>query len=88
MQVAHRLASLLVAGLLTSWEQGPDALSELPDWTSPGKVWAPEVGVVAGSRFLLYYTTIGPNPAIQCVGAATGQQPEGPYLDRSDRPLV
>jgi beta-xylosidase len=73
---------------LTSWEQGPDALPELPDWTDPGKVWAPEVEEAAGDRYLLYYTSIGPNPAIQCVGVAAGQQPEGPYLDRSDRPLV
>jgi beta-xylosidase len=73
---------------LTSWEQGPDALPELPDWTDPGKVWAPEVEEAAGSSYLLYYTSIGPNPAIQCVGVAAGRQPEGPYLDRSNRPLV
>jgi len=73
---------------LTSWEQGPDALPELPDWTDPGKVWAPEVEGAAGNRYLLYYTSIGPNPAIQCVGVASGQQPEGPYLDRSNRPLI
>ena len=36
---------------LTSWEQGPDALPELPDWTSPGKVWAPEVEETADQGY-------------------------------------
>ena len=73
---------------LTSWEQGPDALPELPDWTSPGKVWAPEVEETANQGYLLYYTSIGPDPAIQCVSVAVGSEPEGPYTDSSGRPLV
>ncbi len=73
---------------LTSWEQGPDALPELPNWTAPGKVWAPEVEEAAGNQYLLYYTSIGPDAEIQCVGVAAGREPEGPYLDDSDRPLV
>ena len=32
---------------LTSWEQVGDALPTLPAWTSPGKVWAPEIAVHA-----------------------------------------
>ncbi len=80
-------AQTLRSADLTSWEQGPDALPELPTWTSPGKVWAPEVEE-AGDRFLLYYTTIGPDPEIQCVAVATGAEPEGPYADDSERPLV
>jgi beta-xylosidase len=73
---------------LTRWEQGPDALPKLPDWTGPGKVWAPEVEEAAGGRYLLYYTSIGPNASVQCVGVAAGSQPEGPYFDPSHRPLV
>ena len=73
---------------LTSWEQGPDALPELPEWTSPGKVWAPEVEETANQGYLLYYTSIGPDPAIQCVSVAVGSEPEGPYSDSSGRPLV
>ena len=74
---------------LTSWEQGPDALPELPDWTSPGKVWAPEVEEAAGDRYLLYYTTIGPDPAIQCVSVAVGAEP-GRALHRraAGKPLI
>jgi beta-xylosidase len=81
-------AQTLRSADLTSWEQGPDALPELPEWTTPGKVWAPEVEEAGGNRYLLYYTTIGPDPAIQCVAVATGAEPEGPYADDSDRPLI
>jgi beta-xylosidase len=73
---------------LTRWEQGPDALPELPDWTGPGKVWAPEVVQAAGGRYLLYYTSIGPDSAVQCIGVAAGSQPEGPFVDSGHRPLV
>jgi len=72
---------------LTSWEPGPDALPKLPGWTTRGKVWAPEVAS-SGSGFALYYTTIGPDPSIQCVGVARGAAPQGPFTDDTDRPLV
>ena len=73
---------------LTSWEQGPDALPELPEWTTSGKVWAPEVASVGAGRYLLYYTTPGPDGSVQCVSVARGREPEGPYTDDSRRPLV
>jgi len=73
---------------LISWEQGPDALPELPAWTKAGKVWAPEAVSTGDGRYLLYYTTMGPNPAIQCISVAVGTKPEGPYRDDSTRPLV
>ena len=73
---------------LTSWEQGPDALPQLPRWTRPGKVWAPEVAPRAGGGSALYYTSAGPDGTVQCVGVATGKEVEGPYTDHSRRPLV
>ena len=72
---------------LTSWETGPDALPELPGWTNAGKVWAPEV-TPRSKGFALYYTTMGPDPSIQCVAVALGTEPEGPYEDESKKPLV
>lgn len=72
---------------LTTWETGPDALPVLPDWSTPGKVWAPEVTAL-DSGYAMYYTTIGPDPAIQCIGVALGTRPEGPYVDDSDQPLI
>lgn len=73
---------------LTSWEQGPDALPTLPSWTTAGKVWAPEVAVHGKSAYVLYYTSSAPNPKIQCIGVATGAKPDGPFRDRSSKPLV
>lgn len=73
---------------LVHWEQGEDALPRLPDWSSPGKVWAPEIAVHSDSRFLLYYTTIGPDGRRQCISVAVAERVEGPYVDSSRGPLV
>jgi beta-xylosidase len=72
---------------LTTWEQGPEALPELPEWTSPGKVWAPEVVERTGGGEALYYTSTGPD-GVQCVGVALGKEPEGPFTDDTRKPLV
>jgi beta-xylosidase len=72
---------------MVSWTQGADALPELADWTTPGKVWAPEAARI-GDRWVMYYTTRAPDPGIQCIGVAVGARPEGPYADTSDAPLV
>jgi beta-xylosidase len=42
----------------------------------------------ADGRYVLYYTTRGPNPNIQCISAAVGREPQGPYVDSSSKPLV
>jgi beta-xylosidase len=73
---------------LTEWEQGPDALPEVAKWSQGGKVWAPEVARRADGRYVLYYTTRGPNPNIQCISVAVGREPQGPYVDSSSKPLV
>ena len=73
---------------LVTWTQAADALPELPDWTSPGKVWAPEVAAHADDRYVMYYTTRAPDPEIQCVGVAVAGAPGGPYLDENPGPLL
>jgi beta-xylosidase len=78
----------LVSEDLTSWTPGPDALPKLPSWSSPGKVWAPEVATHTDGRYVMYYTTKAPRPEIQCIGVAVASSPEGPYADRSSGPLV
>ncbi len=72
---------------LITWEAGPDALPQLPDWSTPGKVWAPEAAEIDG-RWVMYYTTRAPDPEVQCVGRAVADTPEGPYVDDSTGPLV
>ena len=78
----------LVSEDLTSWEQGDDALPVLPEWSSPGKVWAPEVAVQSKSRYVMYYTTRAPRADIQCISVAVAKTAEGPYTDKSSKPLV
>src|SRR5262249_21055288 len=65
---------------LVTWEQVGDALPSLPDWTSPGRVWAPEVAVHATDRFVMYYTTRDNAAGRQCIGVAVASTPEGPYI--------
>ncbi|WP_260439934.1 glycoside hydrolase family 43 protein [Humibacillus xanthopallidus] len=77
----------LVSDDLTSWTQGSDAMPELASWTTPGKVWAPEVHRF-GDRWVMYYTTTAPDPSIQCIGLAVADDPKGPYRDTGSTPLV
>jgi beta-xylosidase len=75
---------------LVTWEQMPDSLPVLPEWTAGGDVWAPEVARGVDGRWLMYYTT--PAPAdrgnVQSIGLAVATAPGGPYVDESDQPLV
>lgn len=73
---------------LVEWEQVGDALPQLPSWSTPGKVWAPEVAKHAADRYLLYYTTAHDASDRQCVSVAVASKPEGPYLDDSTEPLI
>ena len=77
----------LVSDDLVTWTQGSDAMPELASWTTPGKVWAPEAHRF-GDRWVMYYTTMAPDPAIQCIGLAVADDPKGPYRDTSSKPLV
>jgi beta-xylosidase len=72
---------------LIVWEQGDDALPQLPDWSDPGKVWAPEVGKNR-SGYVLYYTTAVTSAHVQCIGVGLAKRLQGPYVDRSRKPLV
>lgn len=73
---------------LVSWEQVGDALPGLPDWSSAGKVWAPEVAVQGDDRYVMYYTTSDDASGRQCVGVAVASEPQGPYVDKSSKPLI
>ncbi|WP_076262476.1 glycoside hydrolase family 43 protein [Intrasporangium flavum] len=77
----------LVSDDLRTWTQGSDALPQLPSWTTKGKVWAPEAHRF-GDRWVLFYTTMAPDPAIQCISVAVADDPAGPYRDTSRGPLV
>ncbi|MEV5960745.1 glycoside hydrolase family 43 protein [Kribbella sp. NPDC051952] len=73
---------------LVSWAEVGDALPALPGWTSPGRVWAPEVAVHAPDRYVMYYTSRDDASGMQCIGVAVASTPTGPYVDKSPLPLI
>lgn len=67
---------------LTTWEELPDALPELPKWAEPNPeytlTWAPSV-IKRGAQYVLFFTTRHQASGFQCIGTATSLVPEGPY---------
>jgi len=86
-----RGSHLQVAGSrdLAGWTRAADPLPALPAWArdEAGVTWAPSV-LPRANGYVLYYTTRDRRSGYQCISAARGARPEGPYLDRSPRPLV
>lgn len=64
-----------------------DAFPTLPDWTTPGFVWAPAV-YARGDGYIAYYTTADTASKRQCVSRAVAPSPTGPFVDDSDGPMV
>jgi beta-xylosidase len=78
---------------LVTWELLGDALPTLPAWAMQnfGFAWAPDVSQRADGTFLMYVTARFPggNPGgTQCIGAATADDPAGPFTPVGDAPLV
>ena len=72
---------------LINWVPSNDALPQLPAWSNPGKVWAPEVARNSAG-YVLYYTTSVMSSGVQCVGVGVATKLAGPYIDKSRKPLV
>lgn len=74
---------------LTDWQLIADALPELPPWAAEpsGMTWAPGV-IGLGGRYILYYATHHAQWEMQCIGRATGEQPEGPFVDDAGEPFL
>jgi beta-xylosidase len=72
-------------------ERGPtrlyDAMPTLPTWAKAGFTWAPEV-LKTQDGFVLYFTARHAVSDLQCVGAATSQNPRGPFISQASEPLV
>jgi beta-xylosidase len=64
-----------------------DAMPVLPAWAQRGFTWAPEVLRTPGG-FVLYFTARHAARGVQCVGAATSQDPRGPFTSQAAEPLV
>jgi beta-xylosidase len=74
---------------LVGWQRLDDALPELPAWSplQKGLTWAPEVARTPAG-YVMYYTARHAQSGRQCVSVAVADRPEGPFRDRSRRPLV
>lgn len=64
-----------------------EALPDLPPWAEPFSSWAPAVAEIDG-RFLLYYTVLVAGTDKHCIGVGVSDTPEGPFVDRSQEPLL
>jgi hypothetical protein len=64
-----------------------EALPNLPSWSSPGWVWAPSVLALNG-HYILYYATRSAALGRQCLSSAVASKPVGPFVDRSQGPLL
>jgi len=73
---------------LVAWEELGDAMPQLPSWVIPGKTWAPEVTELEPGRFALYFTATNFRPAVQCIGVAVADSPEGPFEAAGEGMLV
>jgi len=74
---------------LQHWSALGNALLSLPAWALSGATWAPAV-VQLGNTYVLYYSAIvgGSGGGEMCISAATATQPQGPFVDSSNAPLV
>lgn len=63
-------------------------MPELAPWVAPGQTWAPEVLAREAGGYVLYYTAASAAAGRQCLGHAVSDSPEGPFLDRAERPFV
>ncbi|MEW6154192.1 MAG: glycoside hydrolase family 43 protein [Actinomycetota bacterium] len=77
----------MVSGDLAHWEPVGDVLPRLPAWAQAGFTWAPAVLPRAGHH-VLYYTVREPRSGRQCISAAAGPGPAGPFRDDRAEPLV
>jgi Glycosyl hydrolases family 43 len=71
---------------LTHWAAVGNALPSLPGWAVPNATWAPAVAQFRG-KFLLYYTVKVAGTGQECISVATAHQPEGPFVDKSTKPM-
>lgn len=78
---------VLASADLATWVLRREALPSLPPWGRPGLTWAPSVLPRFG-HWVLYYTLTHRASGLQCISAAVGRRPDGPFADASTAPLV
>lgn len=72
---------------LRTWEWLGNALAGLPAWAQKNHTWAPSV-LAVGGQYVVYYTARDAGSGQQCISAAVGARPSGPFIDWSTGPLM
>ena len=76
---------------LVRWQMLDDALPQLPGWARAtfGLTWAPEVTTYDDNKtFMMYFVSRDRASDKQCIGAATSDNPEGPFKPVGDKALI
>jgi arabinan endo-1,5-alpha-L-arabinosidase len=74
---------------LESWDVlASDALPVLPGWALSGKTWAPDVSEFTPGEFVMYFTAANKTPQAQCIGVATSDSAEGPFVAAATGAIV
>jgi beta-xylosidase len=76
---------IIASSDLKNWTAIGNALPNLPTWARPHYTWAPGVAMIGGG-FVLYYAA-DEGSGKECISVATATKPQGPFVDRSTRPL-
>jgi beta-xylosidase len=78
---------LLTSDDLVTWRGPTDALPVVAQWAEANRIWSPAVARV-GDGYVLWYSIHKRGSTRQAISVATSERPEGPFVDRSDRPLI
>lgn len=72
---------------LATWTHLGNALPVLPRWAQAGHTWSPAV-LERPDGYVLYYVARLRAAGRQAVSVAVADRPQGPYVDRSEAPLL
>ncbi|HMQ30243.1 MAG TPA: glycoside hydrolase family 43 protein [Chloroflexaceae bacterium] len=74
---------------LVRWDLVTGVLPSIPPWARAGLTWAPEVTTWDdGATFVMYVTARDIASDKQCIGTATSDSPEGPFLSDAEEALI
>jgi beta-xylosidase len=81
------LVPTLVSADLSHWQWLGNAMGGLPNWASPGSVWAPSV-LATSSGYVMFYVARDAATGQHCISRAYSKLPQGPFSDLSAGPFI